>query len=177
MARIFLNLFGKWLLCGDEAGARWGRVRLPAEIDGGNAPSRRGHRSASARQRHRHPSRDQEQAVPAVLSDQARRRGHGQRQRASDYGAADFVTKPVDFDFAEGALASAADRHTIGRCRNQPLTRPATPVRAPHRGASFMRDTRWCMGSFLSFRSVPLPPGGRCRRSLARRGGYERASR
>ena len=75
MTRVFLNLFGNGFYAAAKR-QRDGGGPDSARTHGGDARSRRGGRDHGARQRHRHSARDQGQAVPAVLHDQADRRGH-----------------------------------------------------------------------------------------------------
>ena len=79
MSRVFINLFGNGFYAATKRQRDSGETGVPADPDGGDARSRRGGRGPGARQRHRHSGRDQGQAVPAVLHDQADRRGHRPR--------------------------------------------------------------------------------------------------
>jgi nitrogen-specific signal transduction histidine kinase len=76
MTRVFLNLFGN----GFHATTKRRRVAgFSADVKSGDARSRRGGRSAGARQRHWHRTGDQGQIVPAFRYNQAHRRRHRAR--------------------------------------------------------------------------------------------------
>ena len=77
MTRVFLNLFGNGFYAANKRARDSGDGVIPPDPDGGDARGGRRGRDHGARQRHRHSARDQGQAVPALLHDQADRRGHG----------------------------------------------------------------------------------------------------
>ena len=97
--------------------ARHGDGSFQPVLDRDDARSRRGGRGPGARQRHRHPARDQGQAVPAVLHHQADRRGHRAR--------------PVDQLRHRHATAW---RHDHGRQRGRRVHRVHRPPAAALRG-------------------------------------------
>jgi two-component system, NtrC family, sensor kinase len=78
LTRVFLNLFGKRLLCRRQAEPRGGG-RLPPGIEGEDARSRGRNRDPGARQRNRNSARITRQALPTILHDQTDRRGHRSR--------------------------------------------------------------------------------------------------
>ena len=97
ITRVFLNLIGNGFYAANKRRTQAGDDFKPV-LTRGDARSRRRGRDQGARQRHRHPARGARQAVPAVLHDQADRRGHRPR--------------PVDQLRHRHA---AARRHDIGR--------------------------------------------------------------
>ena len=138
MTRVFLNLFGNGFYAATRRARDSGNGSIPPDPGGGDARGWRGGRDHGARQRHRHPARDQGQAVPAVLYDKADRRGH----RASACRSA-TTSSPSN--------TAARSRSTASRA-NSPNSRSACP-------ASAWRQRRW--------RYDRQHPGGRRREPMS----------
>jgi signal transduction histidine kinase len=79
MTRVFLNLFGNGFYATTKAAARRRWAGFSADVKSSDARSRRGGRSAGARQRHWHRTGDQGQIVPALCHHKADRGRHWAR--------------------------------------------------------------------------------------------------
>ena len=120
ITRVFLNLFGNGFYAATKRARGMERRDVPADPEGDDARSRRCGRNPGARQRHRHPARDQRQAVPAVLHDQANRRGHGSACRSAT---------------TSSPSSMAARSRSTARSASSPSSRSGCPRQGDQRGA------------------------------------------